>query len=168
MKYLVLFVLTLSAALPSVGNVPAFLKVGSVYVFAVSGAGSEKLIASVVKDEGSGWIRVVTVEKKEEIWINLAQVHAIVPIEGNADTLRAAMQRTQILTNLRHIAAAVDQYRLSEGKEPTSIGDVMGAGKLLRPITSVAGEDYRALEVRGDSPLKVRTREGVEIVYPRK
>lgn len=154
----------------ALAETPGFIKAGEVYAFLLAGRNpvSDQLIASVIKDEGAGWLRISTVEKKEELWINLAQVQAVLPINANAEVLRSAMQKNKILSNLRKIAAGVDQFRLMEGKEPKSVDDVVGPGKVVWHLENVAGEDYHSVDISGDLPLRVRTRDGIEVVYPRK
>ena len=170
MKTSLVLILALVLSSSGYAESPAFIKVGGVYAFLLAGRNpvSDKLIASVLKDEGSGWLRISTIEKKEELWINLGQVQAILPVSGDADVLRVAMQQKKILSNLREIAAGVAQFSLETGKAPKSVDDIVGAGKVVRPLESVAGEDYRTIDISGDAPLRVRTNDGAELVYPRK
>ena len=170
MKNILILVLALVFQNGALADTPSFIKVGGVYTFMLTGRNpvSDNLVASVIKDEGAGWLKVSTVEKKEELWINLAQVQAVLPISVDAAVVRSAMQKKKILSNLREIAAGVDQYRLMEAKEPTSVADVVGPGKIVRPLESVAGEDYRTVVISGDEPLRVTAKDGTEFVYPRK
>jgi hypothetical protein len=175
-------ILTLCVFLADAVGAPSFVKVGSVYTFSLAGISGQPgatHIASVLKDEGEGWLKISLVETKQELWINLAQVQTVVRINENADVLRASMQkstalvrdsklRSAILNNLRMIDAAVDQYRLESGKEPRSLDDIVGATKYVKSLNPIAGESYQALKLSGDGPLSVKTKDGLEVVHSRK
>ena len=164
MKTLLAFFCVISAAIAA--QTPAFIKVGNTYSFAIAGQ-REPILATVIKDEGEGWVRVASLEGSEEIWLNLAQVQVAVAVDDKAAALKAATERSKIMNNLRQIAAAVERYRLDEGREPASVS-VLAQSRYLGRIQSVAGEDYQTVEVAGDNPLTVTTKEGLEYSYPRK
>ena len=98
MKLALILALTMWSALAA--QTPAFIKVGEVYSFSVAGQ-REPILASVVKDEGAGWVKVSTVQKRDEFWLNLAQVQIAIAVQQSPDSLKASMDRKQILTNLR-------------------------------------------------------------------
>jgi len=168
MKSACAFFLVLFASNVVSAESPAFIKTGGVYAFLFAGKNpvTDRLIASVVKDEGAGWLKISTVEKKEELWINLGQVQAILPVSGGIEALQAAMQQKKILSNLREISAGADQFFLETGKVPYSFDELVSRPGYVRPIETVDGEDYRALDFSGNKPLRVRTKEGIELVYP--
>ncbi len=183
MKILLRFAtFSLCASLLVAAGTPSFLKVGTAYTFtlvASPGQSGARYIASVVKDEGEGWLKISIVETRQELWINLAQVQTVVRIEENVDVLRAGMQkstavsrdsniRSAVMNNLRMIAAAVDQYRLENEKEPRALGDIVGATMYIKSIYPVAGENYQTLKLSGDGPLSVKTKDGLEVSYPRR
>jgi hypothetical protein len=155
---------------------PSFVKVGNVYSFSL--VGSAPYIASVIKDEGEGWLKISMVETQKELWINLAQVQAVERIDVNAEVLRSNMQRmsakardsriqSAILNNLRQIEAAVDQYRIENGKEPRSLSDIVGPEKFIKSLNPVGGEDYSVLKLSGTGPFSVKTKDGLEVSYER-
>lgn len=147
-------------------DTPSFIKVGSVYSFSVTGQ-MEPIVASVLKDEGAGWLKVSTVQKREEFWLNLGHVVIATAANYQPDSLKAATDRKQVLSNLRAVAAAADTYRLHESKEPTTDALFKSNWLLPKPVT-VAGEDYRSVDVSGDQPLTVKLRDGTEVSYPRR
>jgi len=116
MKLALVLAVALSAALTA--QTPKFITEGEVYRFAVAGQ-REPVIASVVKDEGAGWVKISTVQKSEEFWLNLAHEVMATSVKNAADALKTAIDRKQVITNLRTIAAAADN-RLHESKEPTT------------------------------------------------
>ena len=155
---------------------PSFVKVGNVYSFSL--VGSAPQIASVIKDEGEGWVKISLIESQKELWINLAQVQTVVRIDENAEVLRSNMQKmsakvrdsriqSAILNNLRQIAAAVDQYRIENSREPRSLGEIVGVGKYIPVLHPVAGEDYQVLKLAGNGPFSVRTKDGLAVSYER-
>lgn len=163
MKALLAFCLAaLSSAFAA--QLPGFIKVGNVYSFALAGQ-REPIVAAILKDEGEGWVRISAIESGDEFWLNIAQVQVAVPVEDRAEAIKAAIERNKILSNLREIAGAVDRYRASEGKDP-SIGEILQPG-YAGALRSVAGEDYRSVDISGDKPLVVKTKDGVEYTYPR-
>lgn len=77
-----------------------------------------------------------------------------------------AQQRAAISNNLRQISAAFERYARETGKTHATIADLLASGKYIRPITSVAGEDYGSLTlVPGNIPLTVTTSNGTVVTY---
>jgi hypothetical protein len=70
-----------------------------------------------------------------------------------------------ILNNLRQLAAAADQYYLENGKTSATCDDLVGPTKYVKSLTSVDGENYRALQFAQGKPLVVTTSSGYSISY---
>jgi hypothetical protein len=68
-----------------------------------------------------------------------------------------------VINNLRQIAAALDQFRLENGRPAQGIEDLVGSKGFLKTIQSVDGEDYSHLPLSGNSPLGVVTAGGIAV-----
>ncbi|MBE2215644.1 MAG: hypothetical protein IAE82_17360, partial [Opitutaceae bacterium] len=76
---------------------------------------------------------------------------------------RAGSADQQIETNLRLLSSAADQYYLETGKDSASYEDLVGPGKYIEQLESIAGEDYSAVQFKAGEPLTVHTFDGREI-----
>ena len=72
--------------------------------------------------------------------------------------------QTGMLNNLRQLAAARDQYRLENGRWPTSVHDLVGSTLYIRRLNTVDGEEYSSLPMDG-SPMTVTTPAGLTMSY---
>ncbi len=78
--------------------------------------------------------------------------------------VRATSQEKAIQNNLRMFAAAAQQHMLENATTEASYEDIVGEGKILTEIPSVAGEDYTGLVLHeGDTSLSVTTAAGKEV-----
>lgn len=78
--------------------------------------------------------------------------------------VRESSQEKAITNNLRQISAAADQFFLERGVDYVRIGDLVGEGKFIKEITSVAGESYD-LTIQQGQPITVVTKGGKRITY---
>lgn len=83
--------------------------------------------------------------------------------------VRASSQEKAIINNLRQLEAAAEQYYLENGVDTTTYDKLVGpeSDKYIRKIESVAGEIYTGLRFKMGQPLRVRTKDGRTIQYPR-
>jgi len=70
-----------------------------------------------------------------------------------------------ILTNLQQIDAARRQFRLETGQSAGSVRDLVGAGRYIKAVRTVGGEDYSALSMAESGPLTVVTPDGVSVTF---
>lgn len=61
--------------------------------------------------------------------------------------VRATSQEKAVTANLRQIASAAQQYMLDEGVAEATYDDIVGEGKYIDWIESVAGEDYSGIVI---------------------
>jgi hypothetical protein len=81
-------------------------------------------------------------------------------------TALSEQQKSAVMSNLRQIAAAFDQYVKETGRTQAALTDLVGPDKYIRQLNSVAGEDYNALNLRqGAAALTVTTTSGATITY---
>jgi type IV pilus assembly protein PilA len=80
--------------------------------------------------------------------------------------VRSASQEKAILNNLRMLAAAAEQYYLENGTRMASYDQIVGPGKYVTVLQSVAGENYRTLRFVQGQPLRVQLPDGRVIQYP--
>lgn len=59
----------------------------------------------------------------------------------------AAQQRQQMLSNLRQIGAATDQFMLENRRAPTSLDEIVGPTKYIKSLRVINGEDYTQLSL---------------------
>ena len=74
-------------------------------------------------------------------------------------------QQTLTLNNLRQIDAARKQFQLEKGHAAESILDLVGAGRYLRTVRTVGGEDYSTLSMEPGQPLTVTTPDGMSVTF---
>ncbi len=82
--------------------------------------------------------------------------------------VRETAEEEAVIGNLRLLYAAADQYCAEHGVESATYDDLVGSGKPVQSIQSVAGEDYRSLEFNRRAPLRIRMRNGRIIQFPRR
>lgn len=80
--------------------------------------------------------------------------------------VRTASQEKTVLNNLRQLAAAADQFYLENGVNTATYEQLVGPGKYIRVIRSVAGEDYKSLVFEQGQSLEVHLSSGKVIKYP--
>ena len=168
MKACYLIVILTIASLANAA-VPAFIKEGDVYAFLLAGRNdSESSLAKVEKIDASGWLEITLIQKGERIWINLAQVQIVIPSKVDARSMRESLIKRKVMENLWKIAAAVDQHRILQNKEPSSVAEAFGFSSGYIPLEIQDGEDYTTVDISGDKPLTIKTKSGYEISYKRK
>lgn len=91
-------------------------------------------------------------------------VPAPAPKNPTIGLARWEVQRS-ILSNLRQIEAARDQYHLEHGKPPESIGALVGRRNFIKAVRTVGGEDYSGLSMAEGAPLTVTTLDGVTVTF---
>ena len=74
-------------------------------------------------------------------------------------------QQTLTLNNLRQIDAARKQFQLEKGHAAGSILELVGVGRYLKTMRTVAGEDYSALSMEPGQPLTVTTPDGGSVTF---
>ena len=70
-----------------------------------------------------------------------------------------------ILNNLRQVAAARDQFKLENNRDPGSVADLVGDNSYIRRLQTVGGEDYSGLSMAEGQLLTVTTPDGTTITY---
>jgi len=60
--------------------------------------------------------------------------------------VRASSQQKAILNNLRQLSGAAQQYYLEKGESTVDYTELVGDGKYIKTIQTVAGEDYSDLD----------------------
>jgi hypothetical protein len=70
-----------------------------------------------------------------------------------------------VTNNLRQIAAAADQFYLENGKNQTTLAELVGPTKYIKELHSVDGEDYGTLVLRQGANFSVTTTSGVTVNY---
>ena len=88
-----------------------------------------------------------------------------IPAYQNFQKVRVDSQDKAITNNLRQLAAAADQYYLENGVDSTTYDKLVGPGKFVKQIQTIAGENYRTLKFKQGEPLSVRTSDGRVIKY---
>lgn len=82
--------------------------------------------------------------------------------------VRSASQEKAIINNLRQIDAAAQQFMLETGKTRVTYTDIVGPGKYVTTLITVAGEDYGDIVITPQtSTLSVTTAAGRTIELPR-
>jgi type IV pilus assembly protein PilA len=69
--------------------------------------------------------------------------------------VRTSSQEKAVLNNLRQLSAAADQHYLENGVSTATYADLVGPDKYIRAITPVAGENYRAITFKANTPLQI-------------
>ena len=72
-----------------------------------------------------------------------------------------------ILSNLRHIAAAADLFKLHHARDPITLAELVGPDKYILALIPVEGERYDLLDLRQSQPLLLRRKSGDVIRYER-
>lgn len=80
--------------------------------------------------------------------------------------VRASSQEKAVLNNLRQLSSAADQYYLEHGTDSVTYNELVGPGKYIKQMQSVAGEDYHQILFMQGRPLRVRLPDGRVIHYP--
>lgn len=73
-------------------------------------------------------------------------------------------QQKAILTNLRKITAAADQFVVQYRRLPASLDEIVGPTKFIKELQPVDGEDYAAVPLVPWLPQMVTTASGLTIV----
>jgi hypothetical protein len=147
----------------------------------VLAAGSETKVA--LKDKVSGesrWVKlgqafegfvvsayeaateVVVLTKdgqKFRLPLKTAKIKSGVAIEPTPEIKKA------ILNNLRQLAAAADQFYLENGKNQTTLGELVGQTKYVRELVVADGENYGQIVFAQGKPLTVTTVGGYTMSY---
>ena len=63
---------------------------------------------------------------------------------GKLRGVRNASQDKAVLSNIRQLGAAADQYFLEHSTSTASIGDLVGSSAYIRSLSTVANETYPA------------------------
>lgn len=79
--------------------------------------------------------------------------------------VRMTSQEKAVLNNLRQFAAAGDQFCLERGVAKARYADLVGPGRYIRKLESVAGEDYTGLVYEIGGPLAVKLHDGRVVRY---
>ena len=99
---------------------------------------------------------VVLTKKGEEFRIPLRDATVVVvPRELPPEEKQA------IMTNLRQLSLAADQYYLENGKYTALYSDLV----YVKPLYPKSGEDYRTIVFKQGQPLTVTTASGVTVTY---
>ena len=80
--------------------------------------------------------------------------------------VRANSQAMAIMNNLRMLSAAADQHYLEKGVNTATYEDLVGPGKYVKAVVSVAGEDYRQVVFAQGRRLTVHLPDGRVFNYP--
>jgi len=84
--------------------------------------------------------------------------------------VRTTSQTKAITNNLRQIASAADQYFIENGVATLTETDIIGTNLYVKPLTSVAGEDYSLLFnpalPMSFTQLTINTGNGLTVKYP--
>ncbi|MEI6861490.1 MAG: hypothetical protein WCL04_04480 [Verrucomicrobiota bacterium] len=73
-------------------------------------------------------------------------------------------QRATVAENLRQLAGAAAQFYAATGADTATLDDLVGPGKPIEQLASVAGENYAGIVVRRDLPsLNLTTSDGTRI-----
>ena len=74
-------------------------------------------------------------------------------------------EKQAIMSNLRQLGAAADQYYLENGKDTAQYSDLVGHRQYVKSIESKSGEDYRTIVFKMGQPLTVTTASGVPVTH---
>lgn len=85
--------------------------------------------------------------------------------KSNGPAMTVGAQQRMMLNNLRQIAAAADQFKLENGRPPTSLDELVGETKYIRRLNPIDGESYVGLSLLPGQPLVVTTLSGVSVTY---
>jgi hypothetical protein len=70
-----------------------------------------------------------------------------------------------ILSNLRLIAAARDQFQSENKRSPDSVRELVGPNRYVKRLRTIGGEDYSTLSFVAGQPLTVTTPDGTTVTY---
>jgi hypothetical protein len=87
------------------------------------------------------------------------------PAKGSQE--QRSLPAKAVQNNLRQIAAAIDRFVELNGRSPSSLDELVGEGKLIRQLDSVAGEDYSRLPLAYEGEFKVTMSNGGAVSYKR-
>ena len=87
-----------------------------------------------------------------------------VPVVAANDPARLA-QDEAVLANLRQISASVERFALERGRPPTSLDELIGEGKIIKRLVTVANEDYSSLSLAPGGELKLTMANGDVVSY---
>ncbi len=86
-------------------------------------------------------------------------------LHSTGPALTIGAQQRAMLNNLRQLAAAADQFKLENGRWPTSVDEIVGEKKYVKRITPIDGENYTGLSMLPGQALVVTTPAGVSVTY---
>lgn len=75
----------------------------------------------------------------------------------------ASQKRQAIVSNLRKLAAARDQFVLENGRPPAELSDLVGPTRFVWRLETVAGEDYGRLKFDDGQALSVTMADGTVV-----
>lgn len=88
------------------------------------------------------------------------------PAPPSAAPSRAASDiQKAMLNNLRQMSAASDQFRLENGRPPSSLEELVGETKYIRRLIQIDGENYAGVSLLPGQPMTVTTANGVSVTY---
>jgi RNA polymerase sigma factor (sigma-70 family) len=82
-----------------------------------------------------------------------------------ADAPQQLTINDRITSNLKQIAAGVDQFTLENGRSPTSLDELVGEGKIIKRLVQVAGESYSETALQPRQTLVARLSDGQIVNY---
>jgi len=99
-----------------------------------------------------------------------AAVHAVeTRPSGAGKSLTIGLERYEVqqavLSNLRQIAAARDQYIKEKGSAPADVSALVGRGLYIKTVRTVSGEDYAGLAMSAGGVLSVTTPDGILVTF---
>lgn len=80
--------------------------------------------------------------------------------------VRETSQQKAVINNLRQLGSAADQYFLEEGKTSVRVEELVGPGKYIRTLNSVAGERYDGMVIESGQAISVTLGNGEVISLP--
>lgn len=103
--------------------------------------------------------------KELRIRINSSRI-VDAPAGASGSTTKISSETSfAIISNLRQISAAADQYYMETGRNTTSLDQLVGATKYIKQLNPVAGEDYSVLKLAHGNPLSVTTASGETVTW---
>jgi hypothetical protein len=80
---------------------------------------------------------------------------------------RAPLSKDRLIrNNLRLLFILANRHYRKTGATTATYDDLIGPGKMIPALRSIDGEDYRQIQFGKGQPLRVRTKDGKEYVYP--
>jgi hypothetical protein len=77
----------------------------------------------------------------------------------------AYVAQRAILNNLRQVSAAREQFQHENKRPPGSLEDLVGPGRYIRQLRTIAGEDYFGVSMVPGQPMTVTTPDGMAVTY---